>query len=337
MVPDALELSTAFALANTIQSSSWKPPSPDPVGLDVFPNGSLLISDSEVDELPLYDRANVYQAQPNGTLQSTCNTLKFSNEPTGVAIDAVDGIMFFSDDVKDRVFKVDLGPDGVYCTNDDSVSGINTATYGVTDPEGVAYGANQLFLTEGLGKEIVVIRPGNNGFFDGGAQAGDDTYTHFDTLAMGLRDPEGIGYHPGRNSLFIVSRHDNIMVETTLEGMELNVYNLRTLHPVSPGGVGVGPGSLNPNETVIYIADRGTDNNNNPDENDGVIYEVSIGDAPAPIPTQTPTAVPPSATPTTIPPTAVPTATNTRIPRPTERIPPADQSIFLPLLLNAAP
>jgi len=336
-VTNLAELSTAFSLVSTILSSSWVPPSPDPVGLDVFPNGDLLISDSEVDELPIYDRANTFRTRSNGSLQSTCTTLKFSKEPTGVAIDPANGIIFFSDDVQDRVFKVDVGRDGVYCTNDDSVSSINTATYGVTDPEGVAFGANRLIVTEGLGKQIIVVQPGNNGVFDGARPAGDDTFTQFDTLGMGLRDPEGVGYHPGRNSLFIVSRNDSILVETTLDGNVLNKFNLRSLRPVSPGGVGIGPGSQNPGETVVYIADRGVDNNSNPNENDGKIFEVSIGDVPVPAPTST--SVPPTPTPTStpVPPTSIPTATNTPRASPTEAVPPAGQLIFFPLLQSSAP
>jgi len=335
-VVNQVALSTAFTVVNTIQSSGWIPPSPDPVGLDVFPNGDLLISDSEVDELPLYDRANIYQARPNGSLLSTCTTLRFSKEPTGVAINPADGMVFISDDVQDRVFKVDVGRDGVFCTNDDSVSSINTTTYGVTDPEGLAFGANRLIVTEGLGKQIIVVQPGINGSFDGARPAGDDTYTQFDTMALGLRDPEGVGYHPGRNSLFIVSRNDSILVETTLDGVVLNVYDFRAVHPVSPGGVGVGPGSLNPAETVVYIADRGVDNNSNPNENDGKIYELSIGDTPVPAPPPTSTTVPPTPTSTPVPPTTVPTATSTPRQRPTDAATPVSPSIYLPLLSHSA-
>jgi uncharacterized protein YjiK len=293
-VASLMALTAAFTVVNTIRSSTWNPPSPDPVGLDVFPNGDLLISDSEVDEMPIYDGANVFRTRPNGNLQSTCTTLAFSKEPTGVAINPANGMVFISDDGKDRVFKIDVGNDGIYCTNDDNRTTLNPTTYGVTDPEGIAFGANRLILTEGLGKQVIVVQPGNNGNFDGAPPAGDDTYTQFDTLAMGLRDPEGIGYHPTRNSLFIVSRNDKILVETTLDGTVLNIFDIRPLDPISPGGVGIGPGSQNPGELVVYVSDRGVDNNSNPNENDGRIFEISVGSPSGPTPTPTPT---PSSTP----------------------------------------
>jgi hypothetical protein len=69
----------------------------------------------------------------------------------------------------------------------------------------------------------------------------------------------------------------------------------------------------------VYLTDRGVDNNDDPDENDGKIYEIDLGQ-PAP-PTSTATTAPsPSAT-ATVPPspsaTAGPSATATAGPSPT--------------------
>ena len=56
--------------------------------------GRLLISDSEVDEMPPYFTGkNIYDATTSGTLVSTCSTTNinrtgWSNEPTGMAINS---------------------------------------------------------------------------------------------------------------------------------------------------------------------------------------------------------------------------------------------------------
>ena len=130
--------------------------------MDYWPlTGRLLISDSEVEEMPSYFHGkNVYQSTTSGTLVSTCSTTSFSNEPTGVAINPNNNHIFFSDDngSNDKVFEVSLGADGQYCTADDTVTITNVASlYGASDAEDVAYGNNTLFIAGGVDAEVYRI------------------------------------------------------------------------------------------------------------------------------------------------------------------------------------
>src|SRR5688572_16435959 len=138
LIPAASPLPvTVVRITNTSNSAGgWNPSSPDPSGIDYWPlTGRLLVSDSEVDEIPAYwALKNVYEATTSGTLVRTCRTT-FSSEPSGVAINPINNHIFFSDDngtTADRVFEVSLGPDGTYCTADDTV---------VSTPVGTLYGA----------------------------------------------------------------------------------------------------------------------------------------------------------------------------------------------------
>ena len=72
--------------------------------------------------------------------------------------------------------------------------------YGVTDAEDVAYGNNTLFIAGGIDAEVYSIPLGANGVLGGGD---DGAMTHFDTLALGFTDMEGLGYNriPARSSL----------------------------------------------------------------------------------------------------------------------------------------
>ena len=97
-----------------------------------------------------------------------------------------------------------------------------------------------------------------------------------------MRDPEGIGYHAQRNSIFLVSRLDrDVLVEASATGTLLNTFDIAPLDTTFPAGVGVGPASGGSGQSV-YIVDRGVDNDENPNENDGKLYEVSLsgGDPP---------------------------------------------------------
>jgi hypothetical protein len=189
------------------------------------------------------------------------------------------------------VYEIHLGNDGQYCTGDDFVTSANVRTYGSIDPEGIEYGEGKIFIADGKNKEVFVISLGANGVLD----SGDASY-HWDTAALGLRDPEGIGYQPVRGTLMIVSRGDNIILETSLNGDVQRVFNIGSFNMVDPAGVGVGPGSNNSSEAHVYVSQRGLDNNDVPSENDGKIFEFNVGDVygpqPPPTPTPPPTPVP---------------------------------------------
>jgi hypothetical protein len=104
--------------------------------------------------------------------------------------------------------------------------------------------------------------------------------THFDTAALGFHDLEGIEYNEDRNTLFIVSTQgsENYLGETSLSGTLLRAYDLSFMGTSRNirSDVSYGPGSQNPAIKNIYIASRGVDNDNHPNENDGRIWEIRI-------------------------------------------------------------
>jgi hypothetical protein len=325
LAPQAL---VSASLVNVIDSSTWSPPNPDASGVAyLYAQNRLMISDSEVEEMSIYQGVNVFEATNSGTLTGTCDTTYFSNEPSGAAANPGNNHRFFSDDNQRRVFEVNPGGDGVYCTSDDTVTSISTLSFNDDDPEGAAFGQGRLFVTDGVGMEVNAIYWGPNGVFDGLPPAGDDTWTHFDTSVLGLRDPEGIAYHPERGTLFIISRSDPVIVETNFAGDLLNVYDIDAANILSPAGAAIGPSSVNPSVMSVYVSDRGIDNGQDPNENDGKVYEFNIGSGgptltPSSTPTisNTPTA---SSTPTFGPsPTSSNTPTGTNTPTITPTLPP---------------
>ena len=298
-------------LVHIIETSTWNPPSPDPSGVDYWPaRQSLLVDDSEVEEMSIFDGKNVYESTTSGTLISTCFT-SFTNEPTGMAINANNNHFFISadDGSNDKVFEISLGADGNYCTADDAVTVTNVAAlYGATDAEDVAYGNNTLFVSDGVNAEVYRIPLGPNGVLGGGD---DGAMTHFDTASLGFNDLEGLGYNHDSDTVFIISSQssEQYLGETTSSGTLLRAYNLSLM---GSGGnkrsdVAYAPGSQNPGIKNIYIASRNVDNNNNPNENDGQVWEIGIAASATSTPTNTPTAGP----------SPTPTPTNTRTPTPT--------------------
>lgn len=296
------------SLVNTIDTSSWSPPSPDPAGITYNPfTNTLFVADSEVDEMPIFQGKNVYETTLTGTLVSTADTLAFSNEPTDIAFNPDNGHYFFSNDGKNRVYEVALGTDGTLGTGDDVVTFISASAFGNTDTEGVGYGDGKLFVSDGTGMRIYVVNPGVNGLFDGIAPTGDDQVTSFDVGAFGVNDPEGVAYNPDNGTLFVVDykRTTKLVIEVTTQGELVKKIDISQAGSIHPGGITYAPASNDPSKKHLYIVDRAVDNNSDANENDGKIYEMSL---PTSAPTNTPT---PTADPT------LPTATPTQIPTPT--------------------
>ncbi len=208
---------TKACLVHTIDTANWVgcpsppcPPSTDPSGITLLPNGHLLISDAEVEEppAPYFAGINLYEALTTGPLLATASTLAFNKEPTGVTINPSNGHLFFSDDSHENVFEVNLGPDGQYGTTDDIVTSFSTTPLSAStlvDPEGVAFGLGDLFVASGIGADgnaaaVYRVDPGHNGIFDGVPPAGDDVVvTRFDTTPLGVPDPEGVAFNSDTN------------------------------------------------------------------------------------------------------------------------------------------
>jgi hypothetical protein len=274
----AAESEVHAELVRVIDSSAWSPSSPDPAGIAYRASSDqMIVLDSEVEEISkLWVGANGFEATPSGTLQRTFDTTSFTKEPVGAVINPANDHLFISDDNADKVFEIDPGADGLYGTGDDLRTSFSTAAFGSFDPEGLAYGAGVLYVSEGAGAEVYALSPGANGRFDGVPPAGDDSVTHFDTAAFGVADPEGIEYDPTTGNLYLISTGSTSdVVEVTTSGSLVRVIDISPASAWAPSGLALRNGSL-------FISDRGVDNGANPDENDGRIFEMKLVAGPAP-------------------------------------------------------
>ncbi len=264
-------------LVQTLDVSRLNPPSPDPAGITYMPAGDrLLLSDSEVEEMTIFRGVNLFQVTRGGQLTDTGVTTAYSNEPTGAGFNPANGTLFLSDDNANRVFAVRPGPDGRYGTPDDPRTVINTLLFGSDDAEGTEFdaGTGHVLVVDGVNREVYDINPVNGVFGDG-----DDISTHFDLEQYGVLDPEGIGVDTSRNSVVVVDRAGKKLFELTRAGALLRVVDLKPISAKNPAGVTVAPGSGS--GTSYWIVERGVDNNTDPNENDGKVYEVAAptGDA----------------------------------------------------------
>lgn len=275
------------AWSRTIRTSQWSPPSPDPTGIAYLAgSGRMLVSDSEVDEMQRYFTGmNLFETATSGTVVRTHNAMLFTNEPADVTVNPNNGHLFFADDNQDTIFEVNLGADRVLGTADDSRTSFSTRSFNSFDPEGLAFGQGKLFVSDGGGAEVYIIDPGPNQRFDGAVPVGDDRVTHFDTASLNQPVPEGIAYNADKGTLYLVSNHRNAntyVTETTTAGRVVRVIDFSAVKPLAPSGLAYAPSSKNALVKSLYITDRRVDNDADPTENDGTIYEISLDAIPSP-------------------------------------------------------
>lgn len=275
-LPASAEPVVQATLVQTIDTSAFDPPSPDPSGLDFLPSGRLLMSDGEVDETPHWRKKNVFTITTDGDLVGTFKTTRFSTEPAGLEVTKKQ--LYVADDVQDKIFVVKRGKDHRYGTRDDLVRSFGTVRLGCRDPEGVALGGRFLFIasgSDGAVPSVCRLSPGRNGRFDGTGARGDDRVIRFKTTRVGQPDPEGIAYCPATKTLFLVSSLRNSPIsETTRKGRLVRTIETDGLGMRSPAGLAWGPGSTGGNH--LWVADRRVDNVVDPNENDGMIFEISF-------------------------------------------------------------
>ncbi len=263
----------------TLDLSLLIPPSPDPAGLVTLSGGEdLLVADSEVNEMALFQGVNLWELTTGGAVLGTSVTDLFSDEPTGLALDHATGLLFVSDDDDEMIYVVDPGLDLLYGTLDDLVSSIDTLALGADDPEGVSFDASsgRLFFVDGDEAGVWEIDPGPNGVFDGAPPAGDDLVASFDVSFAGATDPEGIVVDETTGTLLVADRGTKKVYELTKTGTHLRTLDLGLGSGVRLSGIAIAVASDHPTRRDLYLTDRGVDNNTDPDENDGRLYEFAF-------------------------------------------------------------
>jgi putative Ig domain-containing protein len=263
-------------LVQTIDTSVFDPPSPDPAGVVYLPGPDrLMVADSEVDEVTGagYQGVNLWQSTRTGSVSDTGTTVPFTREPTGLGFDPITGSLFVSSDDNKRIYIVKAGADGRFGTSDDVLSHIDAGAFGSTDVEDPEFdsASGHLFFVDGLSAEVYRIDPNNGVFGDP-----DDTMTHFDVGQFGATDVEGLGSNETSGTLLVGDRGQRKIYEVTKTGELVQIIDARVPGMTNLSGLGMAPASNNSGRMNYWIVDRAVDNGSDPNENDGKIFELSL-------------------------------------------------------------
>jgi uncharacterized protein YjiK len=263
-------------------SSPLAIPATDPAGVVYHPpSGRLFIVDSEINEiLSAFDivQANVFQTPTAGgttfaqwdTTVQTGNEPSRNREPTGIAYCENDGHFYVSNDDQRYIYRYAFDGTNLTAVDSFSVSGTIPDAEGITcDPA-----TGRLYLVGGVDLTIGVLNY-DNGFsleevISIEASAGS---------SAGIpEDAEGIAFDPASGHLFVLSGPDRAIFEYTTEGVFIQKFDIGSFspRPSAAQGLSIGVASDDPGATSFYIADGMIDNNSDPNERDGRIFEARI-------------------------------------------------------------
>ncbi len=267
-------------LIQIINTSEFTSPSPDPAGIVYLSDSNrLLISDSEVNETPIFQGDNLFTTTFEGSIINFGNVLGFSSEPTGLAYNANNGRLFISDDAERRIVTLTDGGDDLFGQdNDNFVNQFPTRPFGSDDPEDLVFhpDTGTLFIADGLDNVIYEVDTQGN------------LIDSFNTASFGLSDPEGIGLNTTNGNFLIVGEPSNQLFEVTVDGNLVQTIDISAANPIQPAGVTMSPSSEDSSQFNVYIVDRGIDEREDINENDGQLYEFSLEDEDEPDPPNAP-------------------------------------------------
>jgi hypothetical protein len=243
--------------------------SPDPSGL-AYVDGTLFLSDSEVDESPFFGSNNLFALSTDGTLKpnGARSLLSFSKEPTGLAFDPIAGHLLVSDDRSYKVFWVDPANPAV------KLGEFFTQPLGASDPEDIAVNpvTGHLFISNGSGNT-------NTPGIIETDRTGTQVFSRI-TLPSVIKDPEALAYDVLHDVFYVGGKFSANIWVVDRNGTILQTIDALAGHP-RPGGargrvadLELAPSS-DPNDGAklsLYVADYGADQ-----VNDGRLFELDLG------------------------------------------------------------
>ena len=153
---------------------------------------------------------------------------------------------------------------------------LHTHRFGSFDPEGLAWRGGRkplLIVSDSTNRRVYKIQRGRDRRFG----TRDDIVKSFGTHQYGFTTAEDVAVR-GKH-LFIVSSRQTFILETTLKGGLVKKIDISGLGITSASGITFAPGT-DGGRSRLYLTASGVDNNVDPNENDGRLFELRFVEIP---------------------------------------------------------
>ena len=258
-------------------------PSIDSAGIGYHaPSGRLVLADSEINEVAAaFERvgANIFELPLGAERTLAQHDLTRANgaeqaanlEPTGIAYCESDDHFYVTNDDARRIDRYARVNGQLVATDWVSTKGVTSDPEGITcDPQ-----TGDLYVIGGIDLNIPVYQY-RNGFTL--MRVIDIERTAGNREGVPDGDSEGIAFDPVSRHLFVMSDPDKAIFEYTVQGVFVRRYGIDDLEPapIAPQGITFAPSSDDARETSVYLSDGRIDNDNDPSERDGAIYQLRV-------------------------------------------------------------
>lgn len=237
----------------------------DPSGIAFVPGLDLLfIVDSEHDERPYYSQTNLFVTTLDGTHVASYSLRGFTREPTGIAYNPINGLLYISDDDNRRIYIVDPAKPTVL------LNSINLSPLGLTDPEDPKIDpvTGHIYMLDGASRKLYELTV-------------TGALVSSVTLPQAIKDAEALAYDPDRDIFYVASGSNRgTIFQVDHDGQILATIDLLNsyINPTNGGkpkikGLELGLSS-DPNDgdrLSLYVCDYGVDQSM-----DGRIFEVDL-------------------------------------------------------------
>ncbi|MFC7536036.1 Ig-like domain-containing protein [Sphingomonas sp. GCM10030256] len=231
----------------------------DPSGLAYIPSlGTLLVADSEHDESPYNSSTNLFAVGLDGSYIRNHSLLSFTKEPTGLAYNSSNGLLYVADDDAAAVSWVSPTNPSV------RLGFFDTARVGLFDTEDMKFDplTGNLHILDGSLRLMFELTPSGE-------------YVNSIPLPSVMKDAEALAYD-SVHDIYFVAAGSALIWAMDPEGNVLATIDLLSTLSRRPSikGLELAPSS-NPNDgdtLSLYVADYGSDQ-----VNDGRLFELSLG------------------------------------------------------------
>ena len=237
----------------------------DPSGIAYVPGLNLLfVADSEHDEAPYNSAINLIAIRPDGTQVASYSLSSFSLEPTGLAYNQANGLLYITDDRVHKVFWVDPANPQV------KLGEVELAPLGIGDAEDPTFDpvTGNMFLLDGSQRLMFEL-------------SATGTLLRTMNLPSVLADAEALAYDPETETFFAGSGATRGEIfQLDRNGNLITSFDILSQYPgildATPRikGLELAPSS-NPGDGAklsLYAVDYGLDQ-----QPDGRVFEIDLG------------------------------------------------------------
>jgi hypothetical protein len=234
--------------------------------IGVYTGPVLFIADSEHDESPYFSQINLYAITPDGSFLDSYSLTSFTDEPTGLAYNPTNGLLYITDDDAREVFWVDPANPSV------KLGQFDVGNLGIADAEDPKIDpvTGNIYMLDGQGsRTLYELSP-------------TGALVRSFVLPTQITDAEGLAYDAEhdvffiasgatRGAIFEIDGDGNLLATNTLLNDYLNP-NGDTKPRIKGLELALSSDPDDGNHLGLYAVDYGLDQ-----QNDGRVFEIDLG------------------------------------------------------------